>query len=377
MGEEGLSRLRKARVTIIGLGGVGSHAAHLLARSGIGYIRLVDFDRVTLSSLNRHALANRSDVGSWKATVLAEKIKDFTGNMTSVEAIVALCEKKIVHELVQSSDFVLDCIDDQVTKIDLLEACNSLKIPVISSLGAGGKVDPTRIRISRLSDSSFDPLAARLRARIQHEKRNIDFEQIEVVYSSEVPKASLLALNPDQTESPQDYGALPHFRLRIMPVLGTSPALFGISMAARVLTIISKSCGFTPMGVDGISKNLAHSCIQRIQNRETKVFGRGLDRLTEEDANYVAILCRKRCVFTATKMGASDGKMELARWWPDRPLDVLNCILAKSSIVEKIYQFHERKTGLPPSGSDIGIPQQAVERVEAWLEEEKTLEFGI
>ena len=95
MGEEGLSRLRKARVTIIGLGGVGSHAAHLLARSGIGYIRLVDFDRVTLSSLNRHALANRSDVGSWKATVLAEKIKDFTGNMTSVEAIVALCEKKV------------------------------------------------------------------------------------------------------------------------------------------------------------------------------------------------------------------------------------------------------------------------------------------
>jgi tRNA A37 threonylcarbamoyladenosine dehydratase len=83
------------------------------------------------------------------------------------------------------------------------------------------------------------------------EKRELDLEQVEVVYSCEEPKASLLALNQSQSENPEEYGQLANMRLRIMPVLGTSPALFGIALAARVLTRIAQSAQFTPMPVSG------------------------------------------------------------------------------------------------------------------------------
>jgi tRNA A37 threonylcarbamoyladenosine dehydratase len=370
-------KLRKARVTVIGLGGVGSHAAHMLARSGLGKLRLVDFDRVTLSSLNRHALAIRSDVGREKAVVMVERLKDILGKQTcELEAVVALCNASTVKDQIKDSDLVLDCIDDQTTKIELLEACEEMNIPILASLGAGGKVDPTRLRIAPLGDSSYDPLAARLRARIAHEKRKVNLDKVEVVYSSEEPKASLLALSEEQKESPQEFGAMPHFRIRVMPVLGTSPALFGVAMAARAITRVSQSREFTPMPTDQVSRNMVHSAVQRIRNYEIKVFGRGPERFTEEDATYVAIMCRKRCMFTGAKMGSA-AKLEMARWDPKIPLDVDNCVLAIKPIVEAIYAHHEKQTGRCPSGEDLGLEQQIVNEVHTYLKSEKTKEYGI
>lgn len=377
LGEAGLAKLRGAHVTVIGLGGVGSHAAHMLARSGVGKLRLVDFDRVTLSSLNRHALAVRADVGMWKANVLVDRIQLIVGKLCEMEPVVALCSKDNVYELIAGTDFVIDCIDDQTTKIELLEACQKRNIKVLSSMGAGGKIDPTRLRIGKMSDSNWDPLAARLRGRIVNEKREVDLEQIEVVYSCEEPKAGLLKLSASQAENPDEFGALPHFRVRIMPVLGTSPALFGVAIAARVLTLVAESAHFTPMAVDVLSKNLSHGFVQRIRNHEIKVFGKGPDRLTEEDTMYVAVRARKRCLFTHTKMGATDGKMELARWFPHQPLDVHNCIMAQKPIVDRIYAHHALHTGLPPTCDALGCTPQDIARVELWLAEEKTMEYGL
>jgi tRNA A37 threonylcarbamoyladenosine dehydratase len=378
IGEEGLRKLRSARVCVIGLGGVGSHCAHLLARSGVGKLRLVDFDRVTLSSLNRHALAVRTDVGEWKCTVLAERLQEIMGeDGLEVEPIVALCNAQNVEQLVQGCNFVIDCIDDQTTKIDLLETCHRLDVPIMSSLAAGGKVDPTRLKIAKMSDTTYDPLAARLRARIVLERRKIDLDKIEVVYSSEEPKARLLGLNQEQQETPQEFGAMPHFRLRIMPVLGTSPALFGIAIASRVITKIAESCEFTPFPVDIVSKNMIHSAYQRLTNYEVKIFGRGPVTFTEEDAQFLAVLFRKRCIFTGAKMGAHGTKLDLARWYPDRAVDINNAILAERHIVEAIYSFHAKKTGLPPTAEDINVDSRLIETVEAFLVADKTTDHAV
>lgn len=340
--------------------------------------------QVSLSSLNRHALATRSDVGLPKVTVMEHRLREFAGPGLECESINALCNVNNVESLIQGSDYVLDCIDDQGTKIDLLEACQRMNIKVICALGAGGKVDPTRICLGNLSDTSMDPMAQRLRAKIAHDRRLINMEDIEAVYSVEEPKATLLDLTEEQTINPEEFGAMPYFRVRIMPVLGTSPALFGISMAARVITNIAQHGMFTPIPVEGISKLLAHACSQRIRNQELKALGKGPDRFVDEDCMYVIAMCRKRCQITGSKMiGCGTERLELARWWSDRPLTIHNAILVRKDYVDKIYQYHaaNRASGFAgptaPRGHDLGCDDKVIKRIEQWLEAEKTVEFNM
>jgi hypothetical protein len=105
---------------------------------------------------------------------------------------------------------------------------------MLSSMGAGAKADPTRIHIGTLSDVCYDPLASRLRWRMK--KRNLDPSKIDVIYSSEKAQMKLLPLDADQAENPSEFGALPNFRVRVIPVLGTLPAAFGMAMASKVIT---------------------------------------------------------------------------------------------------------------------------------------------
>ena len=149
VGEESFSKLANSKIVIVGLGGTGSHAAHLLARSGVGFIRMVDFDQVSLSSLNRHAVATRADVGKSKVEVMKEHL------MKTVPACVCECVQDIFtkdngrrmflcsNPTVEGStedfrpDFVVDCIDNVETKAFLLALCHIENIPVITSCGAG------------------------------------------------------------------------------------------------------------------------------------------------------------------------------------------------------------------------------------------------
>jgi len=162
-GEEGQAGVRGAFVIVVGLGGVGSHAAHMLARSGVERLRLIDFDNVTLSSLNRHAVAIRADVGRPKVTACAEHFRAFAPRCR-VEAVAQLFKAELADELLAGAPaYVVDAIDDVPTKADLLEACARLGLRAVSCLGAGAKADPTRILIGGLSDAMRDPLAAKLR----------------------------------------------------------------------------------------------------------------------------------------------------------------------------------------------------------------------
>ena len=236
----GLSKLRSAFVVIIGLGGVGSHCTSALVRSGVSRIRLIDFDQVTLSSLNRHSVATLADVGTPKVQCMQRRF----------QAVVPWVHWECFNEIWridqaarllgpfgggdgQAPDYVVDAIDNIDSKVALLQYCHENKIKVISSMGAGCKSDPTRVLVGDISASLEDPLSRATRTRLRLSGIR---DGIPVVYSIEKPgpgKASLLPL-PEEEVSRGDVGelsVLPDFRARILPVLGTMPAVFGLVVA--------------------------------------------------------------------------------------------------------------------------------------------------
>jgi tRNA threonylcarbamoyladenosine dehydratase len=158
-GDESMDKIRKSFVVIVGLGGVGSHAAVMLARSGVEHIRLIDFDQVTLSSLNRHASATRKDVGISKVLAIKNHLTEIVPH-AKIEAFQQLFDINTAQNLLSGKpDFVLDCIDNLETKVDLIAYCLQNKIKILASMGAGAKSDPSRIQIADLSDTFEDPLA--------------------------------------------------------------------------------------------------------------------------------------------------------------------------------------------------------------------------
>lgn len=138
-GDAKMANIRKAFVIVVGLGGVGSHAAHILARTGVGKIRIIDFDQVTLSSLNRHAVATQEDVGIPKAVCLKNHLAQICP-FVDVEIAVELFNLDAAPRLLAGDpDWVLDCIDNIDTKVELLTYCYDNRIPVVSSMGSGTK----------------------------------------------------------------------------------------------------------------------------------------------------------------------------------------------------------------------------------------------
>ncbi|KAJ3261363.1 hypothetical protein HK103_005971 [Boothiomyces macroporosus] len=234
LGKEGVDKVRKSFVIVVGLGGVGSHAAHLLVRSGVEHVRFIDFDQVTLSSLNRHAVATRKDVGIPKVIAMKNHLLQIVPHC-NIEAKVELFELAKAKELLASNpDYVLDCIDHLETKAELIQYCIENKIRVISSMGAGAKADPSRIQVADISETFEDPLARSTRGILKMKNCHARFP---VVYSTEKPgSVKLLPLEESKVEEADQYSTLPSFRSRILPVLGTIPALFGNAMCSHVLT---------------------------------------------------------------------------------------------------------------------------------------------
>ena len=157
-------------VIVVGLGGVGSHAAHLLLRGGVARLRLIDFDQVTLSSLNRHATATRADVGKPKATALRDALLEINPE-AQIDARVALFHMTDADSLLDGSpDLVIDAIDDLKTKGDLLRYCDDHGTRVLCSLGAGGMLDASKLYLCKLSETVNDPIATTLLRRFRKEE---------------------------------------------------------------------------------------------------------------------------------------------------------------------------------------------------------------
>lgn len=244
---EGLDRLRGAFVAVVGCGGVGSHATAALARSGVSRLRLVDFDQVTLSSLNRHAVATLADVGLPKVQCLQRRLRAVAPwvrfdlrlekfDAESAERLLGSWEGEA-----KRPDYVIDAIDNIDTKVALLKYCHDHQIPVISAMGAGCKSDPTRIIVGDISGTTDDPLSRATRRRLKLQGIT---HGIPAVYSTERTadgKAQLLPLAEEEFKkgSVGDLGPLPDFRVRILPVLGTMPAIFGLTVANHVILQIT------------------------------------------------------------------------------------------------------------------------------------------
>ncbi|KAI0458091.1 ubiquitin-protein ligase molybdopterin-converting factor [Xylaria acuta] len=248
---DGLDKLRGAFVVVVGCGGVGSHCTAALARSGVSRIRLIDFDQVTLSSLNRHAVATLADVGIPKVQCLQRRLLAITPWVhfdlrqekfwdEAADQLLAPWQET-EEETEQKPDFVIDAIDNIDTKVALLKYCHDHELPVISAMGAGCKSDPTRIIVGDIGTSTDDGLSRSTRRRL---KLLGVTSGIPTVYSTEKTgegKAELLPLPEDEFQKGQvgDLGVLPDFRVRILPVLGTMPAVFGYTVANHVILAIT------------------------------------------------------------------------------------------------------------------------------------------
>ena len=188
IGEENLQKLKNARVAVFGVGGVGGYVVEALARSGVGSLDLIDKDTVSESNVNRQIIALHSTVGKLKTEVAAERAKDINPDIcVRTHNLFYLPETANQFDF-SAYDYIVDAIDTVSGKIALIERAKEANTPVISSMGAGNKLDPTKFEVADISKTSVCPLARVMRRELK--KRGI--EHLKVVYSKEEPLPSPL-----------------------------------------------------------------------------------------------------------------------------------------------------------------------------------------
>jgi len=192
IGKDALEKLNKCRVAVFGVGGVGGYAVEALARSGVGTIDVIDSDVVDISNINRQIIATSKTVGRKKVEVAKERIADINPDCTVHAFDVFYSDETRNLFDFKSYDYVIDAIDSVSSKIDLIVTCKENGVPVISSMGAGNKLDPTKFEVDDIYKTSVCPLAKVMRRELK--KRGV--ESLKVVYSKEEPIAS------EQTETP-------------------------------------------------------------------------------------------------------------------------------------------------------------------------------
>lgn len=183
LGEDRLSNLRQSHVLVVGLGGVGGYVVEQLCRAGIGKLTIVDNDEVSISNINRQIIALSSTVGRKKTELLKERIADINPDC-QVNAIDEFLRDERMVELLQAEhyDYVVDAIDTLSPKVFLLYHAHRLGIPIVSSMGSAGKLDPTQIRVADIADSHDCPLARMVRKQLH--KLGV-YAGIKVVFSAE------------------------------------------------------------------------------------------------------------------------------------------------------------------------------------------------
>lgn len=182
IGKDGIEKLQKAKVAIFGIGGVGSFVVEGLVRAGIENFILVDDDKVSLTNLNRQIIATRKTVGKLKVEVAKERILEINphANVETYQEFFMPNSKEILDDTV---DYVIDAVDTLTAKIELVVRTNKLEIPIISSMGTGNKLDPTKFEVADIYKTSICPLAKIMRKELR--KREI--KSLKVVYSKEEP----------------------------------------------------------------------------------------------------------------------------------------------------------------------------------------------
>jgi tRNA A37 threonylcarbamoyladenosine dehydratase len=228
IGAEKLSKLAQSHVMIVGLGGIGSFAGEFIARAGVGSITLIDGDVFDTTNKNRQLTALDSTVGRNKAVVLAERIRDINPNVT-LNVVEEFVVPERVWELLNTyqPDYVMDCIDSVSPKLAWLLCCKKQKIKVITHLGAGGKSDPSTVKVVNLVDTHNCKLGSHIKKRIK--RQGASLRGIKAVFSSELQDKHALRMTDGTKFKKSFYGTISYM-----------PALFGLHGAAEVIRYLSR-----------------------------------------------------------------------------------------------------------------------------------------
>ena len=184
IGEEGLQHLRKARVAVFGAGGVGGYVIEALARAGVGTLDITDSDTVSESNLNRQIIALHSTVGRKKTEVFSERIRDIDPEIRVITHDCFYLPETAGQFDFSLYDYVVDAVDTVTAKIDIVMRAQEAGVPVISSMGTGNKLDPSRFEIADIYETEMDPLAKVLRRELK--KRGV--KKLKVLFSREKPR---------------------------------------------------------------------------------------------------------------------------------------------------------------------------------------------
>ncbi len=230
IGKAGLQKLQAARVAVFGMGGVGSYAVEALARSGVGYLRIVDFDTVGASNFNRQLYALRSTLGQPKVEVAAARVRDINPEIV-LDIRPAFFHHDTADELLAAPlDFVIDAIDSLAPKCELLAQCVERGIPVISAMGAAARTDATALRVGNIWETTNCPLATKVRRTLR--KRGIT-AAVPVVFSTEQPAPTY---SHEEIGEVQAEEALRRGRQRrILPSMAMLPGMVGLLAANYVV----------------------------------------------------------------------------------------------------------------------------------------------
>jgi len=222
LGDDLVEKLMSKNVLVVGLGGVGGICAEMIVRAGIGKMTIVDNDTIDASNINRQIPALHSTVSKSKAQVLADRLLDINP-LLSLTILAVFVEDSSMTALIEKEkwDFVVDCIDTLSAKVDLIKGCMDRKLPIVSSMGAGGKVDPSQIKVTDLSKTYECNLARYVRKRLQV----LGIKKgLKVVFSPE---------KPDQTKIFESDKVFP--KKSIIGTLSYMPAIFGCTVASVVI----------------------------------------------------------------------------------------------------------------------------------------------
>lgn len=233
IGSDGIDKLSRARVAVFGIGGVGGYVCEALARSGVKNIDLIDDDKVCITNINRQIIAATSTIGRYKVDVMRDRILDIN---PEAEVTVHKCfflPENSDNFPFDKYDYVVDAVDTVTAKLEIITKCKKNNLPVISSMGAGNKLEASMFKVADIYKTKICPLAKVMRRELK--KRNID--SLKVVYSEEVPLKPLSCENEVSEESTSE-----HTQRRAVPgSIAFVPSVVGLIIAGEVIKDIIKN----------------------------------------------------------------------------------------------------------------------------------------
>ena len=225
LGKEGLDRLKEATVTVLGVGGVGSHCIEALARSGVGHLVLVDHDTVSLTNINRQSIALHSTIGQYKTKVMEAKIADISPEISVTTYEEFVLEDNLKQVFAIRPDYIVDAIDTVTAKLAVARYAKEHGISLISSMGTGNKLHPELFEIDDIRNTSVCPLCRVMRKELK--KRGI--EGLTVLYSQEKP------IDISEAASEEDKGE----RRSVPGSVSFVPPVAGLMIAGEVIRNLS------------------------------------------------------------------------------------------------------------------------------------------